>query len=164
MLDTDDSGHSDCGKLKLLTDQAKAQPLWFADSKSHLSSTDIDQKMASVRSHVRNMLPTLSGERPWDDPVMYCYSQFPDGAEYSQCMSDIKSASDPVTGKGSRAPSWKQLTRGLWPRHADGSVAAGGGDDKLFGDTWQQLTDDLWDHRSQSGAEIERAERNGMLT
>ena len=154
------SGHADCGKLKLFTEEAKAQPLWFADRKSHLTSDDITQKMASVHSHVKNMLPNLSGERPWDDAVMYCYSQFPDGPEFSQCMSDVKDASDPVTGGGSKAPSWKKLTRGLWQRHADGSVAAGGGDDKLFGSTWQQLTDDLWDHHRNGDA---GQERNGML-
>jgi hypothetical protein len=153
------SGHADCGKLKLFTEEAKEPRLWFADSKSHLSSDDIDQRMASVRSHVKNMLPNLSGDRPWDDPVMYCYSQYPDGPEYSQCMSDIKSASDPVTGKGQEAPSWERLTKGLWQHHADGSLAIGGGDDKLFGDTWQQLTDDLWEH---SPPDSVKPERDGM--
>jgi hypothetical protein len=114
------SGHADCGKLEFFTKAAKAQPLWFADNKSHLSSDDIKDKMAGVREHVKNMLPTLSGGRPWDDPEMYCYSQFPEGPEYSQCMSEIKSASDPVSGEGKRGPSWKQMTRGLWQRHADG--------------------------------------------
>ena len=35
------SAHADCGKLELFTDEAKAQPLWFADSKGHLTDDDI---------------------------------------------------------------------------------------------------------------------------
>ena len=114
------SGHADCGKLEFFTKAAKAQPLWFADNKSHLTSDDIKEKMAGVRAHVKNMLPSLSGERPWDDPVMYCYSQFPEDPEYSQCMSEIKTATDPVTAVGTKPRPWKQMTKGLWKRHADG--------------------------------------------
>ena len=114
------SGHADCGKLELFTKAAKAQPLWFADNKSHLSSDDIVEKMASVKSHVKDMLPTLSGGRPWDDPVMYCYSQYPEDPEYSQCMSEIKHATDPVSGDGKQGPSWHSMTKGLWQKHADG--------------------------------------------
>ena len=114
------SGHADCGELESFARAAKSQPLWFADNKAHLSSDDIQKKISGVREHVKNMLPTLSGGRPWDDPAMYCYSQFPEDPEYSQCMSEVSAASDPVTGEGKRGPSWKEMTRGLWQHHADG--------------------------------------------
>ena len=118
------------------------------------------ERMAHVHEHVKNMLPTLSGNRPWDDPPMYCYSQFPDGPEYAQCMSDIGAATDPVDGSGQDGPSWKQLTKGLWTKHADGEPAMGAGDDKLFGSSWRQLTADLWDDDSSEPRGYH--ERNGM--
>eukprot|EP00960_Hanusia_phi_P024433 719490-Hanusia_phi.AAC.9 len=150
------SSHKDCGMLKEMVTEAEGDTVpdfWYSSNRGNLTSEGIQQHMKSVSQEVENMLPTLSGRRPWDDRRFYCYSKFPSDPEFSQCMSDIDFATDPVTGDGKKDKPWSALTRGLWTRHADGLLADGS--DDLLGQSWKQLTSGLWREKPYM-------ERNGM--
>ena len=94
---------------------------------------------------------------PSFDPLLRPHSlaarRYPSDPEFSQCMSEIDFATDPVTGDGKQERPWSELTRGLWKRHADGSLADGS--DDLLGQSWKQLTAGLWREKPVM-------ERNGM--
>ena len=149
------SAHADCGRLREFVEETTKAPSFRR--KGRTTPGNVAHRMASVNTHVKNMLPTLSGNRPWDDPVFYCYSQFADDPEFSQCMHEIHAAADPLTNDPPKAPTWKTLTKGLWARHADGSPAFGSGDNRMMGATWKQLTADLWDADGDRGIVTRRS-------